>query len=165
MFFNVVWPPNLTNIPACCVFLIQIIDGYFYLAIRWQSWETWFKTKKLINIPPPAGGGSFSPACSPAFSPASNLYPALRQQLVPSTQYCSESPSQCVLTCAPKWPLWKVQGVASHRRQEVAPLGFYRCWHAALLQARAVRHVFQKGILREASAQLRTSAERWRYLV
>ena len=29
-----------------------------YLAIRWQSWQTWFKTEKLTNIPPPAVGGS-----------------------------------------------------------------------------------------------------------
>ena len=28
-----------------------------YLAIRWQSWQTWFKTEKLTNIPPPSRGG------------------------------------------------------------------------------------------------------------
>ena len=27
MFVNLVWPPNLANIPPCYVFLIQIIEG------------------------------------------------------------------------------------------------------------------------------------------
>ena len=27
------------------------------LTIRWQSWQTWFKTKKLANIPPPLPWG------------------------------------------------------------------------------------------------------------
>ena len=30
-----------------------------YLAIRWQSWQTSLKTKKLTNIPSPAVGGLF----------------------------------------------------------------------------------------------------------
>ena len=30
-----------------------------YLAIRWQSWQTWLKAEKLTNIYPPAVGGLF----------------------------------------------------------------------------------------------------------
>ena len=28
-----------------------------YFAIRWQSWQAWFKAKKLSNIPPPLKSG------------------------------------------------------------------------------------------------------------
>ena len=48
--------PKLANISHCYVFLKQIIDGNRYLAIRWPSWQTWFKTKKLANILPAVGG-------------------------------------------------------------------------------------------------------------
>ena len=51
MFANIVWPLKLANIPPCCVFLIQLIVVNCILAIRWQSWQRCFKTKKLANIP------------------------------------------------------------------------------------------------------------------
>ena len=59
IFDNFVWPPKLANIPPRCVFWYKISMESAYLAIRWQSWQTWLKTKKLTNIPPPAVGGLY----------------------------------------------------------------------------------------------------------
>ena len=59
MFANIVWPPKLANIFIFYVrqCLIQNIAGKLYIAILWQSWQTWSKTKTLANIPPPSRGG------------------------------------------------------------------------------------------------------------
>ena len=56
MFANIVWPPKLANIPPC-YFLYKLSMEIENLAIRWQSWQTCLKAKKLANIPLPAVGG------------------------------------------------------------------------------------------------------------
>ena len=55
MLVNLVWAPKLANMPRCYVFVrpMEIV----YLAIRWQSWQTWLKTEKSANIPPQPWGG------------------------------------------------------------------------------------------------------------
>ena len=46
------------HIPLLCIFGTNHFVEIAYLAIRWQSWQTWFKTKKLTNIPPPQPWGA-----------------------------------------------------------------------------------------------------------
>ena len=59
MFASIVWTPELANIPPCCVFRYKLSMQIEYLAIRWQSWQTWFKAKQLTNILPSNRGAIY----------------------------------------------------------------------------------------------------------
>ena len=59
MFVSFVRSQNLANLPPCYVVWYKLSMEITHLAIRWQSWQTWFKTKKLTNIPPQPWGGYF----------------------------------------------------------------------------------------------------------
>ena len=43
--------------PLLVCFRYKLLMESAYSAIRWQSWQTWFKTENLTNIPPPGRGG------------------------------------------------------------------------------------------------------------
>ena len=72
MFVNLVCPPKLTNIPPCCVFLIQTIDGKCIFSHSLAKLAHMVQDKQMTYIPPPpAVGGS-----------------AMFHALVPATQSC-----------------------------------------------------------------------------
>ena len=57
MFDNFVWSQISQNAPLGMCFWYKRSVEIAHLASRCQSLQTWFKTKKLIDIPPPAVGG------------------------------------------------------------------------------------------------------------
>ena len=53
-------PQNSQTYPLVMYSWYKISKEIGYLAIPWQSWQTWFKPEKLTNIPPtPAVGGFY----------------------------------------------------------------------------------------------------------
>ena len=50
-------PKNSQTYPLVMYFWNKLSKEILYLAIPWQSSQTWSKTEKLTNIPPPSRGG------------------------------------------------------------------------------------------------------------
>ena len=57
MFANLVWPPKLTNIPPCCVFSIQVIDGKYIFSYSLAKMANMVQDKKVGKQTPLAVGG------------------------------------------------------------------------------------------------------------
>ena len=57
MFVNLVWSPNLANIPPCYVFLIQIIDGNCIFSHSLAKLANIVQDRKVEKHTPPSRGG------------------------------------------------------------------------------------------------------------
>ena len=57
MFVNVVWPPNLANIPPCYVSLIQIIDGNCIFSNSLAKLANMVEDQRVDKHTPPSRGG------------------------------------------------------------------------------------------------------------